>query len=341
MLTLVARHSTLYNMAMLQRYLILWLVLSSLIALMWPDGTTGMESPFVASTPYLSYLIGLTMFCVGCLLPPDEMRQVVRRWPTVLFGTGVQYLAMPALAYVMAHLFEVDTTDRIGIIIVGVVPGAMASNVLTMTARGNVSYSVSLTTSATLLSPVVVPFGLWLLLGAELPVEPLKVALQLLREVVLPVVAGFTICRFSKRFEHLATTTAPTVANVVILWIIAVVVALNRNEIAKIHTITLLALFSVNVIGYLTGYNAARLIRLPEKMRRALTIEVGMQNAGVGTVLALKIFPETPAVAIPTATYTFGCMLTATILAWYWSRRAPDDMIGDVEGVHSVKPDRE
>ncbi|MEX0727002.1 MAG: bile acid:sodium symporter family protein [Planctomycetaceae bacterium] len=310
---------------MIQRYLIVWLILSSLIALMWPEWFGDVASPFAASKPFLSHLIALTMFCVGCLLPPDEMRQVVRRWPTVLFGTSVQYLAMPALAYAMAVLFQLNDADRIGLIIVGVVPGAMASNVLTMTARGNVSYSVSLTTSATLLSPLVVPFGLWLLLGAELPVEPAQVALQLLREVVLPVIAGFTMCRLWKPFERLANATAPTIANLVILWVIAVVVALNREEITKIHTVTLLALLTVNVLGYLTGYHAARAIGLPEKMRRTLSIEVGMQNAGVGTVLAIKLFPEYPAVAIPTATYTFGCMLTATMLAWYWSRRDPED----------------
>lgn len=303
---------------MLQRYLIVWLVVSSLIALVWPASVT---DPFVESKGYLSYLIATTMFCVGCLLPPDELKLVARRWPVVLFGTAVQYLAMPSLAYAMAEIFRLGTADRIGMIIVGVVPGAMASNVLTMTARGNVSYSVLLTTAATMVSPIVVPFGLWLLLGAEHQIDPAQVSLQLLREVVLPVVAGFTVCRLWSDLDRWAQLVAPTVANLVILWIIAVVVALNRDRITEIRGITLGALFAVNILGYFVGYNAGRLINLPEKMRRALTIEVGMQNAGVGTLLALSLFPNMQEAAIPTATYTFGCMLTATMLAWHWSRQ--------------------
>ncbi|MFN0198390.1 MAG: bile acid:sodium symporter family protein [Planctomycetaceae bacterium] len=322
---------------MFQRYLILWLIASSLFSLKWPDWFGDAVDPFALSKLYLSYLITLTMFCVGCLLPPDELKQVFRRWPTIVFGTCVQYLSMPALAYSMAILFDLDRADKIGVIIVGVVPGAMASNVLTMTARGNVSYSVSLTTLATLLSPIVVPLGLWLLLGADLPMPPGDVAWKLFLEVVLPVMCGYAICRLWSDFERLSLKFAPAIANGIILWIIAVVVALNRDRITEISSKTLLALLLVNVLGYLAGYYAAGAIRLPRKMRRTLSIEVGMQNAGLGTSLAISLFPDLPGATIPTATYTFGCMLTATILAWYWSLRDPEDPVADGAQVKSTR----
>ena len=137
---------------LVQRYLLVWLVLFSALALFW-DRVAGepVGDPFVDSKPYLEYLISLTMFCIGCLISVEEVNAVFRRWPTVLGGTAIQYTTMPLLAWGCGHLFGLDEAYLVGVIVVGCVPGAMASNVLTLAARGNVSYSVSLTTSATIL----------------------------------------------------------------------------------------------------------------------------------------------------------------------------------------------
>ena len=108
-------------------------------------------------------------------------------------------------------------------------------------------------------------------------------------------------------------------ANLVILWIIAVVVAANRDKLAKGSWDVFVPLLFVNVLGYLAGYVAATLAKLPESMRRALTLEVGMQNAGLGTMLAFTFFKDRPAATVPTALYTFGCVFTAMLLAHVWS----------------------
>lgn len=312
---------------MIQRYLIVSLVLLSLTAYFWPgrlpDGAdTRLWDPFVASKPILSYLIAATMFAIGCLLPPDEVRQVGRRWPTVLGGTTVQYASMPALAYIFAHVFHLEQEARMGVIMVGCVPGAMASNVLTMVARGNVSYSVSLTTSATLLSPLAVPAMLAWALQAYVRLNPLDVSLKLLTEVVGPVVAGFVLCRRWGWLEARMRHWGPVVANLVILWVIAVVVGLNRDRLGLAGGVLIGALATVNLLGYLAGYGGSMLMRLPHSMRRALTLEVGMQNAGLGTYLALELFPDRPSAAIPPAIYTFGCMLTGAVLARLWATRS-------------------
>lgn len=305
---------------MLERYLILWLSLLSLLAFAWPRIFGAAPDPFLAGRAYLSPLIAAIMFAVGCLLPRDEVRQVFRRWPAVLGGTSIQYTAMPFLAWSCAHLFGLDSDARIGLILVGCVPGAMASNVLTLVARGNVSYSVSLTTSATLLSPLVVPAALYLALHTSTRIDPLEVSLKLLREVVGPVVAGYLLCHRFERFGTLAKRFAPPFANLAILWIIAVVVRVNRENLAFVRGSVLAALLAVNLLGYLAGYAGGALMRLPQTMRRALTMEIGMQNAGLGTVLALTLFPGQPAAAIPPAAYTFGCMFTGAVLARLFAR---------------------
>jgi BASS family bile acid:Na+ symporter len=305
---------------MLERFLLLWLTLLGLLAYFW---TAWFEwDPFAGSEPYLDWLIAVTMLAIGSLLPREEVREVVRNWPKVLGGTATQYVSMPLLAYVVGRSFGFEGATLTGIVMVGCVPGAMASNVLTLAARANVSYSVSLTTAATLLSPLAVPLALKLTLGQLRLFSREKVVetgLTLLLTVVLPVVAGYVVSRGWRWWESAARRFGSTVANLTILWIIAVVVALNRDRLAYFEAAVLPALLVINLAGYLAGYAGGRLLRLPRPMRRALTLEVGMQNAGLGTFLVLRVFEEQPAAAIPTALYTFGCMFTGTILARLWA----------------------
>lgn len=317
---------------MLRRYITLWLFLSSAIAFWWPDvwrqlaGSGGFD-PFTQWTSSIPAAVVLTMFCIGCLLPPEEVRLVFARWPTVLFGTSIQYLAMPTLSWLAVVLWQLEGDVRIGVLLTGCVPGAMASNVLTMIARGNVSYSVGLTTSATLLSPLIVPLALMATGGSQIGTDRLaSIAVELLWMVVLPVVSGYGLCRLSTLFERLATRWGELIANLAILWIIAAVVGRQRELLASAGASELLvsvttALLFLNLGGYLAGYFAGAAIRMPVDMCRALSLEVGMQNAGLGTSLAISVLGSDSPATIPTALYTFGCMLTGTLLAqaFAWS----------------------
>lgn len=323
---------------MLQHYLLFWLTFTSGLAFFWPQLFPGGFDPFLPSGTALTVAIFLVMFAVGSLLRLEEIREVGRRWPAVLFGTTVQYVSMPLLAWSIGHLFGFQGPLLLGVIMVGCVPGAMASNVMTLTSRGNVSYSVALTTLATMLSPIAVPLALWLTLDVSAGLDLRAVSLQLLLEVVLPVILGFGLRRWSSMFSRLADVWAATVANVIVLWIIAAVVALNRERLGSVLSLRdgtmaigefrlLIALLLINVLGYLSGYLAGHAAGLPDSMRRALAIEIGMQNCGLGTKLILTLFQgsSNASAAIPTALYTFLCVFTAAILAAWWSRRPAAD----------------
>lgn len=307
---------------MFQRYLFVWVVLLSVLAAMWPTWLPGWQDPFVGTQAvHLRTLFAATMFAIGWMLPRDEMRQVIRRWPTVFGGTAVQYTVMPLLAAAVAWVAGFDGDLRVGVIMVGCVPGAMASNVLTLLARGNVSYSVSLTTAATLVSPLVVPLTLWLALGRSVPPERMAdIFFELCLIVVLPVLAGMLLSRLRPGWDGLARRFGPVIANLTILWIIAVVVGKNRAGLAELEVVLLAALLIINVGGYFAGWGGAALLGLSARKRRALVLEVGMQNAGLGSVLATTYFATEA--ALPPALYTFGCMFTGTLLAQFWARRA-------------------
>ncbi len=310
---------------LIERPLLLWLILLSLLALCWDRWLPTGWDPFVASYPARNMIFAVTMLAIGSLLPRDEVRAVFRRWPVVLGGTAVQYTAMPLLAWTVGRLFGLEGGWWIGLVVVGCVPGAMASNVLTLAARGNVSYSVSLTSSATLLSPLVVPFALWIALGRWARVDPWQQSWYLCYTVVIPVLAGYLLSQYAAFWRNAARRVAAPVANLTILWIIAMVVAVNRQLLWQFDGRVLAALLALNLAGYLAGAGGAWLMRLPAGMRRALTLEIGMQNAGLGTLLAMQFFADSPAAAIPPAIYTFGCMLTGTLLARLWAElgRAP------------------
>ncbi|MDG2382073.1 MAG: bile acid:sodium symporter family protein [Pirellulaceae bacterium] len=309
--------------AVVERFLLIWLCIASGIAFGWP---TRLEfDPFVDTADWVPYGFAVTMFAIGWLLHVNEVQEVFRRWPLVLCGTTLQYLSMPLIAYLIANSFPLSDAWKLGIMMAGCVPGAMASNVLTMIARGNVSYSLCLTTTATLLSPICVPIALKLGMSEsfEVPVEGIVVKLCWM--VVGPVIGGFLVGLlfdfFNRRVRDWAQPIGKIVANLTILWIIAVVVSANRERVTSIDASLLMAILTLNLGGYGVGQVGARLFRLPSSMGRALTLEIGMQNAGLGVTLAMEIFGKESPVLIPVAIYTFGCMFTGTILARYWSSR--------------------
>jgi len=310
---------------MLERFILLWLVLLSVLAYFWPAGMLGGFDPFLLTKPVLPYLIAVTMFAIGAMLPRREVEQIPARWRVVLGGVGLQYLTMPLLAYTVAHLAGLQGNMLIGVVLVGCVPGAMASNVLTLTARGNTSYSVSLTTVATLLSPLLAPVMLSLLLASQKDVDRMVLlwsAVDLCWMVVLPVIAGHVAGRYvADKWTPVVKAVGSGIANLTILWIIAVVVAANRANLLEMNAPLLLALGSLNAGGYAAGYLGGCLMRLPEPMRRALTLEIGMQNAGLGATIATLLFrgANQENIALAPAMYTFGCMLSGVLLARAWA----------------------
>ena len=304
--------------SLLARGLLIWLVASSSLAYAWPSA---LWDPFLASKPHLKLLIVVTMVAIGLMLPRNEVDTVLERWRRVIGGTAIQYAVMPLLAWGMAGLFGLQGDLYVGAILVGCVPGAMASNVLTLNAGGNASYSVSLTTTATILSPLAVPLALGLTLQAwnQESISILgKSALFMFLTVVIPVVVGHAIGRFTPRYGDTYRQVGPIIANLSILWIIAVIVAANRATLGVVPMTLLGCLLTVNLLGYASGWFGSRFLKLDEAEAKALTLEVGMQNAGLGATLASHLFPDRPQTALAAALYTFGCMLTGTILARSW-----------------------
>jgi BASS family bile acid:Na+ symporter len=271
--------------------------------------------------PALQPAFALTMLAVGTLVRPEQVRAFGQAPLRPLAGLAGQYAIMPLAAGAISLLFE-DPLVRTGIVLVGCMPGAMASNLMTVLLRGDLILSVTMTTLATLLSPLVIAFWLPLLADTRIDVPVGAMAWNATWMVVLPVVAGIVLRAWRRDLSHPWDRSATFIASAAIVLILLVVVAANRDRLATLGPGLALAMLGLNLAAYALAYGAATAFRWPAAQRRTLVVEVGMQNAGLGSVLALAHLGE--AGAVPSAFYTVLCLVTVSLALPFLGSRAPE-----------------
>lgn len=276
----------------------------------------GLFMPFKA---YFLWLFAATMFALGVVLEPDDLRETLRRPRQIGLGVVAQFTIMPLLGFLAAWLGGFPPALALGFIIVGCAPGAMASNVVVYLAGGAVAFSIALTTVATLLSPLLTP-ALVTLLGrtfVDIPFLPMMVTI--VQTVLVPLLLGMGVRRLLGERLAAAQTIAPAVAALAIVIICSYAVAANQAYLQQVGAGVFVAVVVVNLAGYLLGWQTARLFRFDGRHKLTLAIEVGMQNAGLGVALALKHFSAET--ALPGALFAVWCILTAAGAANYYRRR--------------------
>ncbi len=264
------------------------------------------------------WLFAATMFALGVVLEPDDLRETLNRPEAILLGVATQFTVMPLLGFAAATLSGLPPALALGFIIVGCAPGAMASNVIVYLAGGAVAYSIALTTLATLLSPLLTPALVKLLGQAFFHIDFWPMVQTIIMTVVMPLVGGMGARLVLGRSLALAKEVAPAVASAAIVIICSYAVAANQGRIASVGALVFLLVVLVNGLGYLLGWLAARLFGLDQRYRLTLAIEIGMQNAGLGVALALKHFA--PEAALPGALFAVWCIVTSAGAATYYRR---------------------
>lgn len=265
------------------------------------------------------WFFAATMFALGLVLDPEELTDTLKEPIAIGLGVLTQYSVMPLLGFATALLIPLSPELVLGFIVVACAPGAMASNVIVYLAGGAVAYSVSLTTVATFLSPLLTPALVKLLGGVFLKIEFWPMMLTIIYTVLIPLVGGMVVRRFLGRRLGLARQLAPAVAAIAIVIICSYAVAANQERIANLGGPVMLAVILINALGYLAGWGLARLYRFDYRHRLALAVEIGMQNAGLGVALALEHF--TPETALPGALFAVWCILTAAGASGYLRRK--------------------
>ena len=290
----------------------LWAVLASIAAFHLP-------APFAASRGAIVPLLGVIMLGMGLTLNWKSFRRVFTCPGFVAGGVFLQFCLMPLLAWGIAGLFHLDQALMAGLVLVGACPGGTASNVICFLAGGDVALSITLTTCSTILAVFLTPFLTWLYVGQAVPVPVLKMLLSIVKIVLLPVGLGLVLNTFFRDYFKAIRWLFPLISVSAIVFIIAIVVALNRHNIAAAGLSVALAVMLHNIGGLGAGYAAARLMGWEEQVCRTIAIEVGMQNSGLGVALAMKYFSA--AAALPGALFSIWHNISGSLLAAFWSRR--------------------
>jgi len=274
---------------------------------------------FAPLRPGLNPLFFCTMVGIGAVLNFKDFLPVLKKPQVVVLGLAAQFTIMPALGFFLAQCLNLSLPLKLGLILAGCMPGAMASNVISYLARTDVAYSIAVTTAATLLSPVLIPALTWLYAHTIIQIPLLDMAANILGIVIAPLGVGFLLRHVGRGAVQRVSYVFPALSTLCIALICAMVVALNRDVFLGMTGMAFAAVLLLNFLGLVLGYGAGVLYRFDVRRRRTLAIEVGMQNAGLGAVLALNHFGAGSAL-VP-AVFATWCVITASVLAEYWSRK--------------------
>ena len=260
-------------------------------------------------------LLGVVMFGMGLATRLEDFKIVFSRPKDVAVGCLAQFTIMLALAWALARLFELDEALTVGVVLVGCCPGGTASNVMTYLAKGDLALSVGMTGVSTLLAPLLTPLLTLLLAGKTVNVNAVGMFVGILWVVVLPIALGLVAKRLFPQATERAVRFMPTVSSVVIAVIIAIVVSANAKRLLAGGFAVVFVVMLHNLCGLVLGYLLAAALRLPEPKRRALCIEVGMQNSGLAASLASVHFAAYPMAAVPGAIFSMWHNVSGAFVA--------------------------
>ncbi len=305
---------TLFNR--INRLFPVWAVLLCVVAVIWPGLFTGFDG-------LIQPLLAVVMFAMGLTLSREDFLRVLRAPLPVFIGVVLQFMVMPLAALGISLALGLDAALTAGMVLVGATAGGTASNFMTWLAGGRVALSVSMTLTSTLVAVVLTPFISWLLLSETVEVAPWDMLLSILRMVVAPVVLGVAVHHWFSDTIRAVESALATLAMLVIIFIIAIVVALNAGQLSALGPLVALGVVTHNAVGLLGGYWISRGLGVDEATARTVAIEVGMQNSGLAVALANQFF--SPAAALPGALFSIWHNISGSMLAAYWHRRPPPE----------------
>ena len=269
-------------------------------------------------------LLGVIMFGMGLTLKAADFRVVFSRPRDVLVGCLAQFTVMPLLAFALTRIFKLEPALAIGVILVGCCPGGTASNVITYLSKGDLALSVGMTATSTLLAPILTPLLVWLLAGETVDVDVVGMLLSILWVVILPIALGLVVKRFWPRTTERASAYLPALSTLAICVIVLIVIAANAHKLLDGGLVILLVVVLHNLSGLGAGYLIGTLLHLAPAKRRAISVEVGMQNSGLASSLATLHFAAYPLATIPGALFSVWHNISGAIVAKLYSRNAHD-----------------
>ena len=271
-------------------------------------------------------ILGIIMLTMGLTLTTQDFRILARRPFDIFIGACAQFLIMPCVAYLLVHVFRLEPALALGILLVGCCPGGVSSNIMSFLCHGDVAFSVGMTSASTLLAPVMTPLLMQLTAGEIIEIDTMGMFLNILIVTIIPVSIGcFLNYTYSKRDSFpVVQSIMPGLSVTCLACIVGGVVSTVHDDLVARGLVLFLWTFAVvfchNTLGYLLGWTAGRLSGFTTAKKRTISIEVGMQNAGLATVLAGTFFSAQPLAVLPCAISCVWHSISGTIVAGLFAK---------------------
>ena len=298
----------------ISKYMGAIVVLVAAIALFLPSSFLWVD------TWAINPMLGVIMFGMGLTLSPQDFRIVFSRPKDIIIGCLAQFTVMPLLALGLSWAFALPKELALGVILVGCCPGGTASNVITYLAKGDLALSVGMTATSTLLAPLLTPLLVWLLAGTMVEVDTIGMLLSIVYVVIAPIVVGLIFQRYLPKFTKSTVPYLPAFSSIVIAFVVGIVVSHNADRLLVGGMIVVLVVMLHNLCGLSLGYIIGRLLGLADSKKRAISIEVGMQNSGLASSLATLHFAAFPLATIPGAIFSVWHNISGALVARIYSK---------------------
>ena len=298
------------------KYFAYFVILVAVIAFITPE-------TFLPFGQYITILLGIVMFGMGLTLKAVDFKLILTHPKPVILGILAQFIFMPLIAFAIAYILQLPNELAAGLVLLGSVPGGTSSNVMVYLAKGNVPLSITMTSFSTILAPLFTPLLLLIFAGQWMPVNAVDMFMSIVQVIIIPIALGLLVKKLMPTFVEKSLNVVPLISVLAIITIVSAVVAGNVDNIASAGLLVFFAVFLHNGVGLILGYYAGKFSGLSKVDCRAISIEVGMQNSGLGVALATAHLG--PLAALPSALGAVWHNISGPILATYWSKRPVND----------------
>ena len=282
------------------------------------------KSSLWIQTSWVNYLLMVVMFGMGLTMKLSDFGVVFSRPKDIIIGCSAQFIIMPLLAFALGKTFGLERSLLVGVMLVGTCPGGTASNVITYLSKGDVSLSVGMTSVNTLLSPLLTPALTYLFLRTSVHVDVKAMIFSIIQVVAVPIGLGILINKLMPKVCEKIKDILPCISVTAICLIIAAVVSHNSAKILSTGAVIFAVVILHNLLGYVCGYLVGVLFKMDISRKKAVAIEIGMQNSGLATTLAGSAFPDLSMATVPGAIFSVWHNISGAVLAGVFRRMGTD-----------------
>ena len=272
-------------------------------------------------TKWINYLLMIVMFGMGLTMKLSDFAVVFKRPRDVIIGCLAQFIIMPLLAFGLGKVFGLHQELLVGVVLVGTCPGGTSSNVITYLSKGDTALSVGMTSINTLLAPFLTPLLTYLYLRTSVNVDVRSMFVSIIQVVIVPIGLGLLINKLFGNYTRRISDALPLVSVTAICLIVAAVVSHNSEKILSTGLVIFAVVILHNLLGYLCGYLIGILFKMDLSRKKAVAIEIGMQNSGLATSLAGTAFPDLAMATVPGAIFSVWHNISGAVLAALFLRQ--------------------